>query len=581
MRITQDFIDELKMRNRIEDVVSTYVNLKHTGSNYSGLCPFHSEKTPSFFVSPSRSTFHCFGCGVGGDVITFVMRAENLDYLSALESLCRRVGMEMPRDDADKSELLKRSRIFEMNREAARFFNSCLNSEGASAAQAYLKKRALSTAAVKRFGLGYAPNSFDALRKHMLDAGYRDDELKDAFLSGKSAKTGRYYDYFRNRLMFPIIDNLGNVIAFGGRSLDDSTPKYLNTSDTPAFKKSRNLFALNFARNSDYDYMILCEGYMDVIAMHMAGFSNAVATLGTALTSEQARILARYTKKIVLCYDSDEAGQNATRRALPILAEAGLETRVLTVRDAKDPDEYIKKFGADRFRLLVEGSKSKLEFLCDSVISKYNISVPEEKIKAANELCEAASAIYSDVERQIYIDRIAERLGVDRTSVQSDIARRRRSAKRKEDNERIPKIISETLGYGDRINRERASNVKAARAEEAIIGILMLYPEHIDMIRSGKIGLSADDFVTEFNRRVFEAIMSPDCGADIGMLAQTFGVDEISRISSMSERRAELTDNGESVLIENVNALKNENNTQADDDISAALAIINKKKTTK
>lgn len=568
------------MRNRIEDVVSTYVNLKHTGSNYSGLCPFHSEKTPSFFVSPSRSTFHCFGCGAGGDVITFVMRAENLDYISALESLCRRVGMEMPRDNDDKSELLRRSRIYDMNREAARFFNAMLNADGAAVAQAYLKKRALSSAAVKHFGLGYAPNSFDALRRYMLEKGYRDEELKEAFLSGKSAKTGRYFDYFRNRLMFPIIDNFGNVIAFGGRSLDDSTPKYLNTSDTPAFKKSRNLFALNFARNSGYDYMILCEGYMDVIAMHMAGFTNAVATLGTALTADQARVLAKYTKKIVLCYDSDEAGQNATKRALPILAEAGLETRVLTVRDAKDPDEYIKKFGADKFRLLVEGSKSKLEFLIDSVTSKYNISVPEEKIKAASELCEAASAIYSDVERQIYIDRIADRLGVDASSVRNDIARRRRSMKKKEDNERIPKIISDTLGYGDRINRERATNIKASRAEETIIGILLLYPEYVEKIKSGDIDLKAEDFITEFDRRVFEALISPDIGADIGMLGQTFGVDEISKISGMIERRAELTDNGENVLKENIEALRHEKNSMADDDISAVLAIIkNKKKT--
>ena len=568
------------MRNRIEDVVSTYVNLKHTGSNYSGLCPFHSEKTPSFFVSPSRSTFHCFGCGAGGDVITFVMRAENLDYISALESLCQRVGMEMPRDNDDKSELLRRSRIYDMNREAARFFNAMLNADGATVAQAYLKKRGLSSAAVKHFGLGYAPNSFDALRRYMLEKGYRDEELKEAFLSGKSAKTGRYFDYFRNRLMFPIIDNFGNVIAFGGRSLDDSTPKYLNTSDTPAFKKSRNLFALNFARNSGYDYMILCEGYMDVIAMHMAGFTNAVATLGTALTAEQARVLAKYTKKIVLCYDSDEAGQNATKRALPILAEAGLETRVLTVRDAKDPDEYIKKFGADKFRLLVEGSKSKLEFLIDSVTSKYNISVPEEKIKAASELCEAASAIYSDVERQIYVDRIADRLGVDAASVRNDISRRRRSMKKKEDNERIPKIISDTLGYGDRINRERATNIKASRAEESIIGMLMLYPEYVEKIKRGDIDLKAEDFLTEFDRKVFEALISPDIGADLGMLGQTFGVEEISKISGMIERRAELTDNGENVLKENIEALRHEKNSMADDDISAVLAIIkNKKKT--
>lgn len=578
LKITPDFIDELKLRNRIEDVVSTYVTLKRSGSNLSGLCPFHSEKTPSFFVSPARSTFHCFGCGAGGDVITFVMRAENLDYLSALEFLCRRVGMEMPEDSERSSELLHRSRIYEMNREAARYFNACLNSPDAAAAHAYLEKRGLTSAAVKRFGLGYSPNSFDALRKYMTKLGYKDAELKEAFLSGKSAKTGGYYDYFRGRLMFPIIDNFGNVIAFGGRALDDSTPKYLNTSDTPAFKKSKNLFALNFARNSDYDYMILCEGYMDVIAMHMAGFTNAVATLGTALTPEQARVLAKYTKKIVLSYDSDEAGVNATRRAIPILAEAGLETKVLEITGAKDPDEYIKKYGKERFRALVEGSKSKLEFLIDSVTQKYNIVVPEEKIKAADELCAAASAVYSDVEREVYIARIAERLGVDPKSVKSDVERRRRRDRKKEESGRVPKIISETLGYGDRINRERATNIKAAHAEEAILGMMLIYPEYAKKVKSGEVELKADDFVTDFNRRVFETMISDDGGTDIGILAQSFSFDEIARIEEMAEKRSELSDNGDAVFVDNVAALKSAKKPDGGDDIEAALAILKKKK---
>lgn len=574
MNITPEFIDELKLRNRIEDVVSSYVNLKHTGSSYVGLCPFHSERTPSFHVSPSRSMFHCFGCGAGGDVITFVMRAENLDYISALEVLCHRVGMEMPGDDGRKSELLRRSRIFEMNREAARFFNACLNDPSATAAQAYLRKRGLTPAAVKHFGLGYSPDSFDALRNHLRSLGYRDEELGEAFLCGKSRRTGGYFDYFRSRLMFPIIDNIGNVIAFGGRALDDSTPKYLNTSDTPAFKKSRNLFALNFAKNTDFDYFILCEGYMDVIAMHMAGFSNAVATLGTALTSEQARVIAKYKKKVVLCYDSDEAGQNATRRALPILAEAGLETRVLRVVDAKDPDEYIKKFGAEKFKLLVEGSKSRLEFLIDSATTKYNIVVPEEKIKAANELCAEAAGVYSDVEREIYIDRIAERLGVERQNVKSDVDRRRRAARKKEDGERITSVISKTVGYGDRINRERAQNIKASRAEESIIGMMILYPELREAVVDGRVQIAPDDFLTEFNRRAFESVLKR--GSDIGLIAQDFTVEEIARIEDAVERRAELSDNGEAVLIDNVNALKGEKKA-ADDDLGAALEILKKK----
>ena len=580
MKISPDFIDELKLRNKIEDVVSMYVNLKHTGSNYSGLCPFHSEKTPSFFVSPARSMFHCFGCGAGGDVITFIMQVENLDYLSALELLCKRVGMEMPHDDDKSSELLRRSRIFEMNKEAARFFNASLNTDEAEEARQYISKRGLSTAAVKHFGLGYAPRSFDALRKHMNSLGYKDAELKEAFLSGLSAKTGRYFDYFRGRLMFPIIDNFGNVIAFGGRSLDDSMPKYLNTSDTPAFKKSRNLFALNFARRSDKGYMILCEGYMDVISMHMAGFTNAVATLGTALTSEQARILAKYTKKVILSYDSDEAGVNATRRAMPMLADAGLEVRVLKISGAKDPDEYIKKYGSDKFKLLVEGSSSKLDFLCDSVMKKYNILLPEEKIKAANELCEAASRIHSDVEREIYIDRISEKLDIDRKNVRSDVERLRRYDQKREQGELSRRVLSETLGYSDRINRDRSANIKAAKAEEAILGIMLLYPETVAMIKSGKIALCADDFVTEFNKRVFSALISDEGGADIGVLAGMFSVEEIARIQSMAETRAALSDNGERVLCESIDALRREKDRESigGDDISAAMALLKNKK---
>ena len=368
MRIPQSFIDEVKYRNKIEDVISSYVNLKRAGSNYQGLCPFHSEKTPSFTVFPNTETFHCFGCGAGGDVISFIMRAENLEYPGAVEFLAKRAGLEMPEEAGGvKSETVKRSRMYEMNRAAALFFNRMLYVPESEPAREYLKKRGLSGAAVKRFGLGFAPNSFDALRTHMHSLGYGDDELKEAFLCGKSERTGGYFDYFRGRIIFPIIDNFSNVIAFGGRALGDGKPKYLNTSDTPVFKKSRNLFALNFARNACEDSLILCEGYMDVIAVHMAGFPNAVATLGTALTTEQARLMAKYTKKVILSYDSDEAGVSAAKRAIPILTDAGLEVKMLRMEGAKDPDEYIKKFGAVRFKNLLDDSQGKLDYLCDSV----------------------------------------------------------------------------------------------------------------------------------------------------------------------------------------------------------------------
>ena len=434
MRIPQSFIDEVKYRNKIEDVIASYVNLKRAGSNYQGLCPFHSEKTPSFTVFPNTETFHCFGCGAGGDVISFIMRAENLEYPGAVEFLAKRAGLEMPEEAGGAgSETVKRSRMYEMNRAAAVFFNKMLYAPESEPAREYLKQRGLSSAAVKRFGLGFAPNSFDALRRHMHSLGYGDDELKEAFLCGKSERTGGYFDYFRGRLIFPIIDNFSNVIAFGGRALGDGKPKYLNTSDTPVFKKSRNLFALNFAKNACAESLILCEGYMDVIAVNMAGFPNAVATLGTALTTEQARIMAKYTKKVILSYDSDDAGVSAAKRAIPILTDAGLEVKMLRMEGAKDPDEYIKKFGAARFKTLIDDSQGKLDYLCDSVLNKYNILIPEEKLKAADELCEVVCGIWSDVEREIYITRIAERLSVEPANLKRDVERRMRRKKKDED----------------------------------------------------------------------------------------------------------------------------------------------------
>lgn len=579
MKIPQEFIEEVKYRNKIEDVISGYVNLKRAGSNYQGLCPFHSEKTPSFTVFPNTETFHCFGCGAGGDVISFVMRAENLEYPSAIEFLAKHVGLSMPEDVDGKSETIKRSRFYEMNREAALFFNKALQSPQASEAREYLQKRGLSAAAVKRFGIGYAPNSFDALRNHMRSLGYRDDELKEAFLCGRSEKTGSYFDYFRGRIMFPIIDNFSNVIAFGGRAIGDGKPKYLNSSDTPVFKKSRNLFALNFARSSCADSLILCEGYMDVIAVNMAGFTNTVATLGTALTTEQARIMAKYTKKVILSYDSDDAGVAAAKRAIPILSDAGLEVKLLRMEGAKDPDEFIKKFGATRFKTLLDDSQGKIDYLCDSVMKKYNILIPDEKMKAADELCDVLCGIYSDVEREIYITRISERLSVDSANLTRDVERRLRKKKREGEAEMRRKIVSDTLGYGDRINRDFVKNAKAARAEEAILGILLLHPELIQEIKKGRVSLSADDFFTEFGKRVFSAIFACETKCDIGVLAQSFSIEEIDRITKMQVMRAALTKNDMDVLIDNIQTLKNESASgEGLDALDDIKNLLNKKK---
>ena len=579
MRIPQNFVEELKYRNKIDDVISSYVNLKRTGSNKTGLCPFHSEKTPSFTVFTNTETFHCFGCGAGGDVITFIMRAENLEYTAALEFLAKRAGMEMPVDNEHKSEMLKRSRILEMNKDAAKFFNQMLYSPEAERARAYLEKRKLSSAAVKRFGLGYAPDSFDALRNHMKKLGYGDTELKEAFLCGKSERTGKFFDYFRGRLIFPIIDNFSNVIAFGGRAINDEVkPKYLNTSDTPVFKKSRNLFALNFARSCADEYIILCEGYMDVIAVNMAGFSNAVATLGTALTSEQARIMAKYTKKVVISYDSDDAGQSAAKRAIPLLSEAGIEVSVLKMKDAKDPDEYIKKFGAAKFKLLIEGSRGKFDFLCDTVLKKYDISIPDEKVRAAHEICEIIAGFYSDVERSVYISKAAERLSIEEKSIRTDTERIRKKKIREEDGERMRKIISDTSGYTDNINRERVGNTRAAKAEETIIGLILLYPELFSKAVSEEWALCPEDFKTLFGRRIFEALEKLGGKADIGVLAADFSVDEISRITDMQRKRAELTKNDESVLFDSIKALREEKNETSGDELADAMKILQAKK---
>ncbi|MBQ7826782.1 MAG: DNA primase [Clostridia bacterium] len=348
--ISQTVIEELKRRCPIEDVISSYVTLKRAGSNHNGLCPFHSEKTPSFTVFTGTSSFYCFGCGAGGDVISFIMRAENLEYREALEFLAKRAGIALPDDGTAQKAGVSRKRLYEMNTAAAKFFRQALfESAEAGIAREYLTKRGLSQAIIKRFGLGFADGSFNSLRDHLQSKGFTEEEMLAGFLSKKSEKNGTLYDIFREKVMFPIIDTAGNIVAFGGRVLDNSKPKYINSSDTPAFNKKRNLFALNYAKNSCADQLILCEGYMDVIALHEFGFENAVATLGTAITSEQARLISRHTKQVIITYDSDEAGQRAADKAFRLLDEVGVDTQILKVEGAKDPDEYLRKFGKVKF----------------------------------------------------------------------------------------------------------------------------------------------------------------------------------------------------------------------------------------
>lgn len=562
MAIPREIIEEIIYRTDIEQLVGSYVTLKRTGSNLSGLCPFHSEKTPSFTVSPGKKMFYCFGCGAGGNAITFVQKAENLDFVQSVEFLAARVGITIPRDEKYKREEVSRNRIYDMNREAAKFFRACLyDARYGNEAMAYLKgKRRLSDAVIKHFGLGFSPNDFGLLTRHMQSLGYKEEELVKGFLCGKSQKNGKLYDYFRNRVMFPIIDVSGNIIGFGGRVMDDSKPKYLNTSDTPGFKKSKNLFALNYAKNYCEDKLILCEGYMDVIAMHAAGFQNAVATLGTALTSEQARLMTKYTKKVIVSYDSDEAGQRAAERSIKILGEVGLDVRILKLQGAKDPDEYIKSFGADRLKLALDDSRTWFDFKSNAVFAKYDLTAAGDRVKASNEICQIIAGVASNVEREIYITHVAPILGLTPDILKNSVEREIRKRRSEESNKELQNIKLSVRNYGDRVNPDAVKNVAANAAEEAILGILLMYDEHREAVRNRKIEISADDFFTSLGRKIFEKIMelqNSDGGFSIDVMGEDFSPDEMGRIQKLVTQRESLADNGTRVLQSNVDALKN------------------------
>ncbi len=576
--ISREIIDEIVYRNDIEQVIGSYVSLKRAGSNFNGLCPFHSEKTPSFTVFPATKSFYCFGCGAGGTVIDFIKRTENLEFVDAVRYLAQRAGITIPDDDSGAGEKgVPRKRIYEMNLAAAKFFRSCLFDErlGKEAMQYLAGERKLSMATIKHFGLGYSPNNAWMLTNHMHSLGFTDEELVTGFLCGRSQKSGKTYDYFRNRVIFPIIDTTGNIVAFGGRVMDDSKPKYLNTSDTPAFKKSKHLFALNFAKSCASERMILCEGYMDVIALHAAGFTSAVATLGTAITPDQARIFAKYTKKVVITYDSDSAGQTAADKAMRLLGEVGIDVRVLKLSGAKDPDEYIKKFGKDAFSKVINESKSGFEYKLDKVLSLHDASIAEEKIKAASEISAIIAGYYSGVEREIYIRSAAKALDLSFDVLLSDVERVRkkmaRDAKAKQSRE--AEMTAKKLD--DRVNREAARYIKANAAEEAIIGLLLMFDDMRSDVASGKLSLTEEDFVTEFGRRAFSEICAlerTEGGFSKAMLGLAFTPEEVGKLESIEQSRRRYTRNDRDVLVECIDNLRQEKEmSQNSDDLEFIL----------
>ncbi len=559
--VSKEIIDEILARNDIESLIGNYIPLKRAGSNLKGLCPFHNEKTPSFVVYPASNSFYCFGCGVGGDPVTFVRQMERLDYPDALEFLAKRAGITIPitNDRYPQYKRVDKGRFIQMNVDAARFFNKCLFSDAPGAKEAlqyFTEKRGLSLATIEHFGLGFAPNSFDMFSKHMLKLGYGYDELVDGFLCGKSER-GTYYDAFRNRVMFPIIDVSGNVIAFGGRVMDGSVPKYKNSSDTPVFKKSRNLFALNFARLTCAERLILCEGYMDVIAMHSAGFTNAVASLGTAITEEQARIISRYTKKVIISYDSDEAGQKATERALKIFSSVGVDVSVLRIPGSKDPDEYIKTYGKEKFEELLGDVKSEFDYKLESVLSRYDIQLPQDRIKALKETENLISEIYSAAERDIYIRTVSEIFAVEKHSIKNDVERIMSSRTAKRAKEESRNLIRKSEGFSDRTNPDFVKAPAVAKNEETVLGLLLYMPNHRKTVFEGDI-LNEDHFFTELGKRVFRLLKSSYEPADdsLPVFDEFFTPDEVGRITRMRLMREDFTDNGDETLKESIEILK-------------------------
>ncbi len=581
MRFSKELVEEIRSRNDIVDLIGMYVNLKRAGSNFSGLCPYHSERSPSFTVFPATQSFYCFGCGAGGDAITFAMRSENLDYPAAVEFLAKRAGITIQMDEREENGV-SRSRIYEMNLAAAKYFRGCLFDEQVGrVGMDYLSgKRRLSPIIIKRFGLGYAPDGFGGLTTHMKRLGFTEDELIVGFLCGKSQKTGRAYDYFRNRVIFPIINTSGDIIGFGGRVMDDSKPKYLNSSDTPGFKKSKNLFALNYAKNHCSERMILCEGYMDVIACHAAGFENAVATLGTALTQEQARLMAKHTKQVLIAYDSDEAGQNAAKKAIRILSDVGLDVRVLRMEGAKDPDEFIKKFGRDAFASLLNAGKTGFEFKMDATLGKYDISLADQKIKASKEICDHISEVNSSVEREVYISAAAKRLGLSESGIKNDVESARKKRIKEFNANTSRQARNDAMGIGDKINTDGIKNIKARAAEEAIIGLMLLYEEYRAAAVAKKVEIEKSDFFSEFHAKAFEEIcaLTKRDEYDFSLLSESFSVEELGRLQGLMHKRLSLTENGPDVFRQCIEALKNEKKLSGEDTIDDIRLLLERKR---
>ncbi len=502
MALPENFLEQLRSRIEIEDIISEYVQIKRRGKNLVGLCPFHSEKTGSFTVFPATQSYYCFGCGTGGDAITFIKNIENLDYIDAVTMLAHKAGLEMPEmKSQDINYKKKRETTLAINREAANYFYRNLLSEDGRVALEYFKKRLLKASTIKHFALGYAKDSWNALVDHLVSKGFAYEQIKEAGLCSRS-RDGRYYDYFRNRVMFPIVDVRGNVIGFGGRVLNDDKPKYLNSPLTPVFDKGLNLFSLNNAKDAG-DSFLLAEGYMDVIALWQAGFTNAVATLGTALTSDQARLISRYAGEVVVCYDADTAGRNATEKAMRIFSETGIKVKILRITGGKDPDEFIKAYGADEFKRLIDSCHNQIEYKLMDIKAGYDMNLPDQKAEYMKQAVSVLASLSSAVERDIYAGELADSLGITKTAILAEISKAEKNYKSREKNKEIRQELDKNSGKGDVGNPEKRGNLLASKAEEELLCILFFSPDLFGQIYEQ---LKPDEMSTEFGKKAYAAI---------------------------------------------------------------------------
>lgn len=569
MPFPDSFLHELKLRSDITEIASSYVNLKRHGRNMVGLCPFHGEKTPSFNIYTENGSFYCFGCGAGGDVITFIMKIENLDYVEAVKFLAQRAGMEMPENTYDDSLSKLRMRIYEANREAARFFHATLLSQRGQSGLNYLRGRALSDRTIRHFGLGFADDDWNSLCNHLKNKGFSEYEIYSANLAFKRKNGNGIYDRFVNRVMFPIIDLRGNVIAFGGRIMTDEKPKYLNTSDTPVFKKSENLFSLNNAKSSGTRTLILCEGYMDVIALNQAGFTNAVATLGTALTNEQAVLMKRYADEVIICYDADGAGQKATARAIDILRNAGLPIKILTVPSGKDPDEFIRSKGENgpaAFKLLIEKCGNDIEYRLMKLKENYNLNTTDGKVAFLNEAVKIVATIESPIERDVFASKLCAELEIDKNAFLEQISKVKRRDRRENIKKETRQIQAELNGQSDKINREHYKKPRSSSAEEALLVYLINNPDYANSISER---VTPDKFSNSLIKRYYEYVLSKiKSGYEpLTSVSSDFNSDEVSYLYKLISTTIPAASTREAVE-EYINVINEESNKLTSDKLA-------------